>query len=134
MGLKIFNFRWFYGFENLFFSIKLLIKLDWQKKQENSKQLFGDNYLTDHLVKFPTSFNFSRGSCWQTMIAILNEAYCVNFMVDIKPIYLKKRYFFQNKTNSLDKIYFCFGKIKLFKYTFKKETLTHVFLWILRNF
>ena len=51
MGLEIFNFRWFYGSEKLFF-IKLLINLDWQKKQENSAHAFGDNYLTDHLVKF----------------------------------------------------------------------------------
>ena len=31
MGLKIFNFPWFFGSEKLFFTIKLLIKLDQQK-------------------------------------------------------------------------------------------------------
>ena len=31
MGLEIFNFRWFFGSEKLFFTVKLLIKLDWQK-------------------------------------------------------------------------------------------------------
>ena len=31
MGLEIFNFRWFFGSEKLFFTIKLLIKLDRQK-------------------------------------------------------------------------------------------------------
>ena len=30
MGLEIFNFRWFFGSEKLFFTIKLLIKLDRQ--------------------------------------------------------------------------------------------------------
>ena len=34
MGLKIFNFWWFYGSEKLFFSIKLLIKLSWQKNKK----------------------------------------------------------------------------------------------------
>ena len=48
-------------------------------------------------------------------------------MVDIKPIYLNECYLFQNKINYLDKIYFCFAKIKLFKHTFKKETLAQVF-------
>ena len=54
-------------------------------------------------------------------------AYCVNIVVDIKPIYLNKRYLFQNKINYLDKIYFCFAKIKLFKHTIKKETVAQVF-------
>ena len=31
MGVKIFNFYWFFGSEKLFFTIKLLIKLDRQK-------------------------------------------------------------------------------------------------------
>ena len=31
MGLEIFNFRWFFGSEKLFFPTKLLIKLDRQK-------------------------------------------------------------------------------------------------------
>ena len=52
---------------------------------------------------------------------------CANIVVDIKPIYSNKRYLFQNKINYLDKIYFCFGKIKLFKHNFKKETLAQVF-------
>ena len=56
-----------------------------------------------------------------------NNAYCVNIVVDIKPIYLSKRYLFENKINYLDKIYFCFPKIKLFKHTIKKETLAQVF-------
>ena len=49
MGLEIFNFRWFYGSEKLFFSVD---KSRLTKKQENSAHRFGDNYLTDHLVKF----------------------------------------------------------------------------------
>ena len=51
MVLKIFNFWRFYGSEKLFFTIKSLIKLDRQKVR-NSVHRFGDNYLTDHLVKF----------------------------------------------------------------------------------
>ena len=34
MSLEIFNFRWFYGSEKLFFSMKLLIKLDRQKTKK----------------------------------------------------------------------------------------------------
>ena len=34
MGLEIFNFRWCFGSEKLFFTIKLLIKLDWQKTKK----------------------------------------------------------------------------------------------------
>ena len=40
---------------------------------------------------------------------------------------MNKRDFFQNKINNLDKMYFCFAKIKLFKYILKKETLAQVF-------
>ena len=54
-------------------------------------------------------------------------AYCVNIVVDIKPIYLRKRYLFQNKINYLDKIYFCFAKIKLCKDTIR-DSATGVFL------
>ena len=39
--------------------------------------------------------------------------YCVNVVVDIKSIYLNKRYLFQNKIYYLDKIYFSLAKIKL---------------------
>ena len=51
------------------------------------------------------------------------KAYCVNIVA----IYFNKPYLFQNKINYLDKIYFCFEKIKLFKHNFKKETLVQVF-------
>ena len=61
------------------------------------------------------------------MITVLIKAYCVSVVVDIKPIYLKKRYLFQNKINYLDIIIFCFAKIKLLKRTIKKETLEQVF-------
>ena len=40
------------------------------------------------------------------MLTILIKAYCVNVVVDIKPIYLKKRYLFQNKFYYLVKIFF----------------------------
>ena len=49
------------------------------------------------------------------MLAILIKAYCINVVVDIKPIYLNKRYLFQNKIYYLDKIYFCFAKNKVFQ-------------------
>ena len=61
------------------------------------------------------------------MLTILIKAYCVNAVVDIKPIYLNKYYLFQNKIYYLDKIYFCFAITKLFKHTIKKETLAQVF-------
>ena len=69
---------------------------------------------------FPTSFNFSGGSCKQAMLTILIKAYCINVVVVIKPIYLNKRYLFQNKIYYLDKVYFCFAKIKLSKDTMHK--------------
>ena len=50
MGLAILNFRWFFGSEKLFFTIKLLIKLDGKKYQENSAHRFGYNDLTNHLI------------------------------------------------------------------------------------
>ena len=49
------------------------------------------------------------------MLTILIKAYCVNVVVDIKPIYLNKYYLFQNKIYYLDKIYFCFAKITISK-------------------
>ena len=52
MGLEIFNFRWSFGSEKMFFTIKLLIKLNQQKNQENFIHRFGDYYFTNHLVKF----------------------------------------------------------------------------------
>ena len=84
MGLEIVDFQWFIDSRKLFFIIKLLIKLDRKKNQENFAHRFGDNNLTNQLVKFlqdritpwrvgaltmctgyhfPTSFNFSCGSC-----------------------------------------------------------------------
>ena len=61
------------------------------------------------------------------MLTILIKAYCVNVVVDIKPIYLNKRYLFQNKIYYLDKIYFFFAIIKLFKHTIKKQALAQMF-------
>ena len=58
---------------------------------------------------------------------MLIKAYYVNVVVDIKPIYLNKYYLFQNKIYCLDKIYFCFAIIKLFKHTIKKEALAQIF-------
>ena len=39
------------------------------------------------------------------MLTIIIKAYCVNVVVDIKPIYLNKQYLFQSKIYDLDKIY-----------------------------
>ena len=61
------------------------------------------------------------------MFTILIKAYCVNVVVDIKPIYLNKCYLFQNKIYYLGKIYFCFAIIKLLKHTIKKEALAQMF-------
>ena len=60
------------------------------------------------------------------MLTILIKAYCINVVVDIKPIYLNK-YLFQNKIYYLDKIYFCFAIIEPFKHTIKKEALAQMF-------
>ena len=54
------------------------------------------------------------------MLTIFIKAYCVNVVVDIKPIYLNKRYLFQNKICYLDKIYFCFAKLTISKLTLYK--------------
>ena len=45
MGLEILSFNWFFGSENLFFTIKLLIKTQLTKNQENSTHRFGENDL-----------------------------------------------------------------------------------------
>ena len=55
------------------------------------------------------------------MLVILIKAYCVNAVVDIKPIYLNKRYLSQDKIYYLNKIYFCFAKIKFSKHTLYKQ-------------
>ena len=57
------------------------------------------------------------------MLTILIKAYCVNVVVDIKPIYLNKRYLFQNKICYLDRIYFLFAKITISKLTLYKLKL-----------
>ena len=54
------------------------------------------------------------------MLTVLIKAYCINAVVDVNPIYLHKRYLFQNRIYYLDKIYFCFAKIKFFKPTLNK--------------
>ena len=54
------------------------------------------------------------------MLTILIKACCVNVVVDIKVIYVNKRYLFQNKIYYLDKIYLCFAKITLSKLTLYK--------------
>ena len=61
------------------------------------------------------------------MLTVLNKAYCVNVVVDIKPIYFNKYYLFQSKIYYLDKIYFYFAIIKLFKHTIKKQALAQKF-------
>ena len=61
------------------------------------------------------------------MLIILIKVFCVNVVVDIKPIYLNKHPLFHNKIYYLDKIYFCFAIIKLFKHTIKKEALVQMF-------
>ena len=66
-------------------------------------------------------------SCQQTMLTILIKAYCNNVVVDIKSIYLSKYYLFQNKIYYLNKIYFCFRIIKLFKHAIKKEAVAQMF-------
>ena len=52
IGLKIFNFRWFFWFRKTFLYHKIINKTQSTKNQENSAHRFGDNYLTNHLVKF----------------------------------------------------------------------------------
>ena len=53
------------------------------------------------------------------MLTKLIKDYCVNVVVDVKPIYLNKYYLFQNKIYYLDKIYF--------KHATKKEALARMF-------
>ena len=53
---------------------------------------------------FLTIFHFSRGSCQKYSLRL------GNVVVDTTPIYLKKRYLFENKIYHLYKIYFYFTK------------------------
>ena len=57
--------------------------------------------------------------------------YCVDVVVDIKSIYLNKRYLFQNKIYYLDKIYFSLAKIKLSYIDFMQNNINmrHVLGW-----
>ena len=51
------------------------------------------------------------------------KAYCVNIVVDIKPIYLNKGYLFQNKIYYLDKICLFRKKKKVFQtYSVQKQS------------
>ena len=43
------------------------------------------------------------------MLTILIKAYYVDVVLDIKPIYLNRRYLFKNKFYYLDKIYFYYS-------------------------
>ena len=54
------------------------------------------------------------------LLTILIKTCYVNDVVVIKPIYLNKGYLFQNKIYCLDKIYFCFPKLKPYKLTLYK--------------
>ena len=54
------------------------------------------------------------------MLTILINVYCVNVVVDIKPIYLNKRSLFRNKIYYLDKTYIYFAKIKFSNLTLNK--------------
>ena len=70
---------------------------------------------------------FKYGQTWNIWPSPLSlslystfEVHRVHAVVDIKPIYLNKRYLFQNKIYYLDKIYFCFAKIKPSKHTLYK--------------
>ena len=50
MGLEIFNL--ILRFQKIVLLHKIINKTRLTKKQENSAHRFGENYLTDHLVKF----------------------------------------------------------------------------------
>ena len=65
------------------------------------KKIVGEGFLTSFFEWF--------------MLTILIKAYCVNVVVDIKPIYLNKPYLFQNQIYYLGKIYFCLAKTKFSK-------------------
>ena len=54
------------------------------------------------------------------MLTILIKAYCANIVVDIRPIYLNKRYLIPNNIYDLDKTYFCLAKIMLLKIALHK--------------
>ena len=124
MGLEKFKFRWFAGSEKLFFTIQLLTKLE---RQRVKKHRFGDNYLTSYLVKFLQDKIQSWGvgalivctGCqfFKRNSTTVSEGFLTSFnfshaVVDVKPIYLNKHYLFQNKIYYLDKIYFCFAKLR----------------------
>ena len=50
------------------------------------------------------------------MLTMLIKGYSVIAVVDVKPVYLNKRYLFQNKIYYLNEIFFCFTKIKFSKH------------------
>ena len=64
------------------------------------------------------------------------KAYCVNVVVDIKPIYMNKGYLYQSKIYYLDKIYLYLAKIKFSEHTPYRSSRPEVFCKkaVLRNF
>ena len=76
-------------------------------------------FLKKHVSEgFPTPLTFAY-----FMLTVVIKTYCIDVVVDIKPIYLNKRSLFQNKVYYLDKMYLFFLKIKLSKFTLNKVNL-----------
>ena len=70
------------------------------------------------------------------MLTIVIMAYCVNVLVEIKPIYLNKHYLFQNKIYNLDKIYklnLLPGYLKNIYFIQRSIKMRHVLGWSVKN-
>ena len=52
MVIEIFKFQWFLRLPKIVLHNKITNKTWWTKNQENTAYGFGDNYLTNPLVKF----------------------------------------------------------------------------------
>ena len=135
-------------FQKIALHNKIINKTWSTKNQENSTHCFGDNYLTNHAIKFlqdkikpwrvvalrvpmhwlslflkkivSEGFPTAFNFSHQFISTMFIKAYFVNVVVDMKPICLNKCYLFQNKIYYLDKIYLYFLKIKLSKFTLYK--------------
>ena len=76
MGLKLLIFRWFQGFEKLFFTIKLSIKLDWQKIKKIPHAILGT------IISQTISQKFCKIGLNSEELELLNYALFLTFSIE----------------------------------------------------
>ena len=78
MGLEILNFRQFFGSEKLFFTIKLLIKLDRQKIKKKKKKI--PHTVLETITSQIISQNFCKIGLKPKELELLECALVITFL------------------------------------------------------